>query len=235
MTRKQYLLAVVLVVLITQVAQAPILKPSSSSSDCLYFLAILNIVLDHAVKGDHTGELMASYLVNAAVPTTLRDSHVRTYEVILNYYEALSKVSEDSQKVASLLRSVQSGLDSVGSYASRLEACSHDIEAAKTLRVHINMKLETLREQVYQLIKSGYATQNGGFYTINPLKDTYYPNEVVELVVLKSIQPSTTEVYEWPSLVKIREFRPNEANETHYVFRLELPSAALIESLGLKP
>ena len=235
MMRRQYLLTLVLVLLLVHQIHTPILKTSSSNSDCLYFLALLNIVLDHAIKGDSTGELMARYLVNASTPADLRDLHVRTYKTIIDYYRALHGVSEGLQNTALILRNVQERLDSIEVYASRLGTCSHDPEAAKTLRVYVSMKLNTLREQVYQLIiKSIYETQNEGLYTIKPLKDSYSPGEVVEVIASKNIQLSAVETYEWPNLVKISEFKPSEVNETHYLFKVELPPASLIESLGLR-
>lgn len=212
----------------------PILESSSNNSDCLYLLALLNIVLDHVVKGDFTGELMAQHLVNATVPMELRDLHVETYGAILNYYRVLREVNEGLRDVTPLLRSIQAGFLSIERYASRTRACSHNIEAANALQVYVNMKLSTLKKYTYQLIELQYGAQIREHYSISPLKDLYSPGEVIELTASKNIQLDTVELYTWPSLVRICWFKPSKFNETHYVFRLEIPSASLIESLGLK-
>ncbi|MEM1793829.1 MAG: hypothetical protein QXV30_02450 [Desulfurococcaceae archaeon] len=230
--RKRYLLTILLALMVYQI-HIPILEGSSNSSDCLYLLALLDIVLDHAIKGDSTGELMAQHLVNATVSMELRDLHVKTYRAIIDYYRVLHEINEGLRDVTPLLRSIQAGFDSIERYVGRIRACSHDLEAANALQAYVNVKLSTLKEYTYKLIELLYGAQIREHYSISPLKDLYSPGEVIELVASKKIQLDAVELYAWPSLVKISSFKPSKFNETHYVFKVELPPASLIESPGL--
>lgn len=219
---------VALLMLAAYQVQAPALS-SSSNTDCLYLLELMDIVLDYAIKGDTNGELMSHYLLESAVPTELRSLHVNAYRAVLNYYSILRGV--EGSLSTSLPRLAQVNLEHIESYANRLAGCSRDREGARAILASINSKIRRLEEFAFQITKFHYVNQTGEGYYILQLKDLYLPYEAVELVVSKELQPGSVEVYTYPDHVKISDFKPAEINETHCKFTVDLPSAFTIEML----
>ncbi|MEM4717501.1 MAG: hypothetical protein QXE81_01920 [Desulfurococcaceae archaeon] len=227
---KKYMGIALFIVFITISASVFSSSNASRGVDCLFLLAVLDKTISYAIVRDPLGEIYArSLLETGGIPFELREYHMYSYEAILRYYELISNNEYNSAIIISKVREIQLNTRYISDYARRLESCSINREAAITLRVSIDLNTKKLEEDL-QRITLFYS---GSGHEIILLDEYYTPRDEIKLIIPNYLLIDKVEIYSWPSHIKIGEYSPLEYNETHVLFKIHIPSARLLDELGI--
>ena len=183
--------------------------------DCGFLGVMLANILDKVANNDLLVKDQISTLTGIALPEPLKSVHVKTYDAIASYLEALEYLNggrhdSNSSEILRKLQDVSSSLRSrVESYLNFIAECIHDKSLLTTVKTISILKTEKILDSTLglaEIIASGTVYPSP--ITVSTGKDSYAPGEVVLINASTSKEVMLENAFKivmWPSLEVVGE------------------------------
>ena len=215
MRRRIFLTIPLLIMVLAAGVHIPNGESVQGEVDCGFLGVMLANILDKVANNDLLVKDQVATLASIALPEPLKSVHVKTYDAIASYLEALEylnggKRDSNSSEILRRLQDVSSSLRSrVESYLNFIAVCIHDKSLLTTVKIISVLKAEKILDSTLglaEIIASG--TVHPHPITVRTGRDSYAPGEVVLINASASkevVLENAFKIVMWPSLEVVGE------------------------------